>query len=338
MPGKTRLWTRGALLILVLVALLSNVACAAEEKEAVEVRVRLSYLLTPYDAPLYIAMEEGYFAEEGIALVVTEGSGSSDSVVLAASGELDIAGSSPDAVIVGVASGMPIKAVGIVQQRNPVGMAALESSGIATVEDIEGTKVGIRPAASSYFQWKLFVTLNGLDPATITEVPIGFGDGALLAKEIDLTPVYVSRASATTAEIAGEPIVLFKFKDYPELDTYGDLWIVNTAFADEHPDLVEGFLKAFYRGMVLMIQEPQRAADAIMAQKPESDAAAILREATVEIDNFVSSDTEKHGLGYASEEKWARSISLNLDGGFIEKEVALEDVFTNEYLPKVAQP
>jgi len=332
---QTRRLALAMLLILVAVTLLSN-ACTSKEKEAVEVSIRLGYYMKPRHAPLYIAIEEGYFEEEGIIPLITEGSGSTDSAVLTAAGEHDIAESSSDAVIVGLAEGMPIKAVGIVQQRNPVALIALQSSGITTVKDIEGKKVGIRPAASSYFQWKIFVGLNDLDPSTITEIAVGFGEEPLLIGEVDLSPVYTSRAKATTEKI--EPLVYFEFKDYPELDTYGDLWIVNTEFADKHPDLVEGFLRAFYKGMAVMLKDPQRAADAILAQKPESDAEALLIESTVELDYLVSEETREHGLGYASEEKWARSVSLNLDGGFIEKEVPLKDIFTNEYLPKVSQP
>ena len=337
MIRRTRRLALAMLLILVAVALLSN-ACTPKEKEAVEVRVRLSYFLKPKDTALHIAIEEGYFAEEGIIPVITEGSGSTDSVVLTAAGEHDMAISSPDSVIVGVAEGTPIKAVGIVQQRNPTALIALQSSGITTVKDIEGKKVGIRPAASSYFQWKIFVNLNDLDLSTITEVPVGFGDEPLLVGEVDLSPVYTSRAKAATEKVAGEPLVYFEFKDYPELDTYGALWIVNTEFAEQHPDLVKGFLKAFYKGMVVMLKDPQRAADAVLAEKPESDAEALLIEATVELDYLVSEETKEHSLGYATEEKWARSVSLNLDGGFIDKEVPLKDIFTNEYLPKVSQP
>ena len=326
------------LFILVAVSLLSNAGCATKEKEPVEVRVRLGYFMKPRNAPLYIAMEEGYFAEEGIISVITEGSGSTDSVVLTAAGEFDMAESSPDAVIVGLAEGTPIKAVSIVQQRNPVALIALKSSGITTPKDIEGKKVGVRPAASSYFQWKLFAALNDIDLSTVTEVPVGFGEEGLLAGAVDLTPVYTTRAVATTEKAAGEPIVYFEFKDYPELDTYGNVWIVNTEFADEHPDLVRGFLKAFYRGMAVMIEDPQKAADAILAQKPELDAEALLKEATAEVEGLVSADTEKHGLGHASEEKWAMSVKLLLDGGFIEKDIPLEDIFTNKYLSKVAQP
>ncbi len=337
MIRKKKLLAVFAVLVLIVISL-GSTACATKEKEPVEIRVRLGYFLKPRNAPLYLAIENGYFAEEGITLVITEGTGSTDSVVLTAAGEYDIAESSPDSVIVGLAEGTPIKAVGIVQQRNPMALIALQSSGITIPKDIEGRKVGIRPAGSSYLQWKLFAGLNDIDLSTVTEVTVGFGEEGLLAGEVDLTPVYTTRAKATVEDAAGEPIVYFLFKDYPDLDTYGNVWIVNTEFAKEHPDLVKGFLKAFYRGMADMIKDPEKAMDVLLAQKPELNREAILKEAIAEVEDFVSTDTKKHGLGYASEDKWAQSVSLNLEGGFIEEEIPLKDIFTNEYLTKVSEP
>lgn len=320
-----------ALLVMLVVSLLASAGCKKEEKDLPQVKYRDGWLPAPDNVATWATVGEGYFEKEGIKVDVTKGTGQEDATMMVAAGEYDMGMSSATVAIAGIAQGMPIKVVAVINQHNNLGMIVLESSGIKTPQDIEGKRVAIYPTGETFAMWKKFVEVNNLDPSTITELSMPYGFGPLLAGEVDVKPCGIGDPPRLE-----QPSIVFPFSDYAEIDRYMDCLIVNNKFAEEHPDRVRAFLKAYLQGMVFAAGDSAKAAEHLRryAEGEEyasehgiADACALL------VELYVSEDTQAHGLGYSTPEKWQAVVDFLVAEGTLEKPVPVEDIFTNEYLP-----
>lgn len=104
-------------------------------------------------APWYVAVENGYFADEGIDLTFDYG-WEIDGVRLVGAGELPFAIASGDQVILARSQGLPVLTITNWFRRFPVSVVALEASGIKEPSELAGRKVGIpETSGASYIGW-----------------------------------------------------------------------------------------------------------------------------------------------------------------------------------------
>lgn len=93
--------------------------------------------------PFYIARELGYFAEEGLDVDFQAAGGSSAAIQQVLAGNADAALPSPGAFLNAVARGRDLKGIFSYQYSNIFTLATPASSGISSIADLVGKKVGV---------------------------------------------------------------------------------------------------------------------------------------------------------------------------------------------------
>ena len=162
-------------------------------------------------APVMIAQDKGYFAEEGLDVELVPFPGGSDPVVLTATGELDlsIAGAGP-AFWNAVAQDLPITVIAPGHQEGiPVAtplMISRESclSGeIASVADLEGKTVTVNAPGATEYWLNAALSTGGLtiDDVNVEALPFPDAVAALEAGAIDAA--MIGEPLATQAEQNG---------------------------------------------------------------------------------------------------------------------------------------
>lgn len=204
-------------------------------------------------APIFVALEKGYYAEQGLDVTLEPLPGGADLIALTANNQFQIAaaGAGP-AFWNAQALGLPIKVIAPGHQEgNPVATplmisrAACESGAIATVADLRGKRVSVNARGGTEYWLAAALGTGGLTLDDVTVETIPFAE-AVLALE----------SGAVDAAMIGEPLATKAIQDgiavpltetFPIDDVLPTVILANTDFAAENPELVTGFVVAYLK-------------------------------------------------------------------------------------------
>jgi NitT/TauT family transport system substrate-binding protein len=232
----------------------SNMGAAAPvdvPEDAIEVSV--GYVPVAIYAPVFVALDKGYFAEAGLDVTLEPFAGGPEPITLTASGELDFAaiGAGPAFWNV-LSSGLPISVIAPGHaEGSPVATPLMiskencESGAITSVAELEGKKVSVNArGATEYWLGQALSTAGlTLDAIDLQVLPFPDAVAALAAGAIDAA--MVGEPLATQAEQDGLAVRLLA--DFPVQNIQPTAIIGNTDFMADNPDAAQGFVTAYLR-------------------------------------------------------------------------------------------
>lgn len=310
----------------------STEAASSPEKAAslpVQIKLPMGYIPNVQYAPFYVAVEKGYFADEGIALEF-DYSFETDGVALVGANQLPFALASGEQVLLARAQGLPVVYVLGWYQKYPVSIVSLADEQIKTPADLAGKRIGLPGLfGSNYVGLRALLYAAGLKESDVTLDSIGFNQVEVLAAR---------QAQAIVGYTANEPIVLranryevneIRVSDYVNLASNGIL--TNETVLKQNPDLVRAFNRAFLRGLKETIQNPGEAYE-ICKKFVENLAQA---DEMVQKSVLAASITMWITLtpGYSDPVAWENMQNLLLEMGLYLSPLDVSQAFSNDYLP-----
>jgi NitT/TauT family transport system substrate-binding protein len=280
--------------------------------------------------PMYVALEQGYFADENLEVELDYGM-ETDAISLLGAGELQFAIGSGDQVILARSRGLPVVYVYDWYNRFPVSVVSLKESGIETPEDLRGKTVGISHLqGASYVGWRALAEAAGLSETDVTLVAIGYTQAAALTSgQVDAAVCYYMNEPVQMQQ-GGTEVNLMLVADYAaSLPTNGI--ITNEATIAERPDLVERLLRAFHRGLQFTLDNPDEAFAIAERAVPEISGNREVQRAVLDASLEL---WQAEGLGLSDEESWAQASEIMLRAGLIDTEVDPSQAFTNQFVPE----
>ncbi|HEY4670396.1 MAG TPA: ABC transporter substrate-binding protein [Tepidiformaceae bacterium] len=242
-------------------ATVSQPAATATSSRPAELKdVTLGYSPILIYAPVYVALEKGYFADEGINLKLERISGGSDILTQVAAGNFQIGASGISAATFNAASSalkekrdVPFEVVSPIHYEQApnntplvVSKARLDAGEIKTVADLKGKKVAINALGTgTEFALERALQTAGLSVKDVEVVAMPFGDmgPALQNKAIDAA--MLAEPQATLANDKGLVAVLNDTYQTGGASSTALYW--NREWAEKNPELADGFLKAFLK-------------------------------------------------------------------------------------------
>jgi NitT/TauT family transport system substrate-binding protein len=222
--------------------------------------------------PLYVAIDEGFFAKEGIDLVKETAGAPSVALSAVISGSAQFSLHGPEWTAIAAGKGAPVNIIANVVNGAAVWIATTPDFKFDSVKDLKGQKVvtGTMPTTST----SLFIKLlkeNGMDAKTDVEmiqVPIGTEPGPFIAQQAKVAVMYEPGLDQVVAK--GMKVVL----GFPKL--YGPYaFSAITARTDVDPETAQHVVNALEMAMRFMVAN--EAATIAIAKKefPSLDPAVV---------------------------------------------------------------
>lgn len=293
-------------------------------------------------APLLLALDQKFFAEEALDVTLEIGKGSLDALPKVASGEFDMGSADINSLITWRDKNPDIdmKAIYIIYNSPPFAILGRPSLGVFGPQDLEGHVLGAPAFDGAYAQWPAFVQANGImeDKVTIKDVGFPVREPMLASGDVDAITGF-SFTSYVGLEKNGVPasdISLMLMSDFG-LDLYGNAIIVNPVFAEKNPGAVRGFLRAAVKGYKATIANPSAAVEHVLSRNAESDRETELKRLIMAIGHHIVTDeVRSSGLGDVVAARLEKSIEQLASIHDFEAVPAASDIFDNSYLPAMA--
>ena len=292
------------------------------------IRLPMGFVANVQFAPVYVAVEKGYFAAEGIELEF-DYSWETNGVQLVGAGELPFAIASGDQVLLAREQGLPVLTFVNWWRRFPVAVIALDESGIAEPIDLAGHKVGIPETfGASYIGWRALTEAVGLEESDVTLEPIGYTQLANLTEgRVDAAVVYANNEPVQLAQM-GYGFVQFSVADHATLVSNGI--ITNEKTLQENPDLARAFARAFLKGLEDTLSDPDAAFDICRKYVEGLDENEAVQRAVLEASlEYWQGDP----LGASDPDAWQKTADVMLNAGLLSTTIDTEQAFTNDFLP-----
>jgi NitT/TauT family transport system substrate-binding protein len=323
--------------------LLATLAGAVSAQAGTPIHLTLDRKIDGTVAPFFVAIDKGYFKDEGLDVTIDVAAGGSAEIFdRLASAKSDMAVSDLNLLIkFRDAGGMPIKAVFTLFDKPPYAIIARKSRGVAAPHDLQGKKLGAPAADPTFAIWPIFASVAGIDSAEVAVEQLGSPvcQPMLAAGEIDAI-TGLSFTSSVDLKANGVPpddLAVLPMADYG-VALYGGAIMVSPGFATQKPDAVRALLRAYVRALKDSVRDPAGAVDAALRRNANLNKDVELERLRMAIrDNIVTPAVKANGFGGIDPGRFAVAIEqIALTYHFKAKDKAAA-AFDASYLPPAAE-
>src|ERR1700731_2922257 len=316
--------------LMALLATLPGQHAVAQAPE--KITIRFTWKLKGEYAPLFVALDKGYYRAEGLDVELAEGSGAQTVLKLLASGNEKFGYGPAVSAAQAVSQGLPVKVVALYQTRAPMGVIAFPDTPLKVPKDLEGKRLAISVGETFGDMIRPFTRINNVDLSKIQLIQMDASARTIqfLTRKIDVMSVYLSNELPQIEKRAGVKFNVIKVTDFG-LNVLGSSMYVSNAFAEQNPETVKKLLRATAKGYRDAVADPKAAAQMMakhMAVPEQPDVLDRQVEATVVTTNAPPGQP----IGWQSEADWQANLNLLKETGGIADVKALSAYFTNEYL------
>ncbi len=323
-------------------ALLLAATFATNAAAETTVRFTLDFKIEGQSAPFLVPLDKGYYRAEGLNVTIDPSLGSLQTIERVASGEYDMGFGDINSLIKfrDANPSAPVKAVFMVYNRPAYAIIGRKSRGIEKPKDLEGKILGAPSADGAYAQWPIFAQANNIDMSKIAIENVSFPvrEPMLAAGQVDAITGYsfLSYIDLKDKGVPVDDVVVLLMADYG-VALYGSAILVNTKFAAEHPDAVQGFLRAFLKGLKDTVKQPAIAVDSVIKRNGQARKNIELERLNMAIrENIVTPEVKANGYGGIDGDRFARALEQIALTHKFKAKPKLDDIFDSSFLPAAA--
>jgi NitT/TauT family transport system substrate-binding protein len=309
-----------------------NSATAPPASAAEKLQIRFTWKLKGEYAPLFVALDRGYYAAEGLDVDLAEGSGAETVVKMIGLGTDKIAYGPATVVAEAINQGLPVQVVAVYQSEVPIGLASFPDIPLTTPKDLEGKRLGVTTGETFANLLATFALVNHVDLTKVHTIQMNAPTRGtqFMARKLDVTSLYLSNELPLLEKKAGVKFNVLKMTDFG-LKVMGASFWVNPAFAKANPETVRKLLRATAQGYVEAKKDYTAAAEIMEKHMPVKVDRDVLRQ---QVAATLDSTTDPNGrpVGWQDDAEWASNLDLLKRAGVIKDVKDPHVYYTNQYL------
>jgi NitT/TauT family transport system substrate-binding protein len=299
--------------------------------------VGLTYTPNIQFAPFYVADAKGFYKDAGIDVMLRHHGAAEDEFGALKSGEEDVVYAGGDEMLQARSQDLPIVDIATFYQKYPVALIIPKDSKTQKPADLKGQTIGAPgPYGETYFGLLALLKEGGLTQKDVKVKYIGFTQqAALTGNKVDGVMGYLNN-DAVSFEEAGKDVRSIQLTSSGPGDSLVGVGLgAEQETLDKRGDDVRKFVAATLRGLQYAIDNPEdtvklseKYVPGLSDSKAQQNALAVLKATNTLMKN------DQGQIGVNDPQAWSRMADFMYRQGLLKKQVAPEDAYSSDYLPK----
>lgn len=282
------------------------------------VNLQLRWLHQFQFAGYYAALEQGYYREEGLEVVIHEGSPERQPVKEVLSRRADYAEGNSE-VLLARLQGQPVVALAAIFQHSPSVLLALRSSGIESPHDLIGRTVMLMDNRND----PDFLTMllnEGISPQQVRVLPSSFDFSDLIEGRVDAFNSYLTNEPFLLQQL-GLDYTVINPRNY-RVDFYSDVLFTHEDELRKNPRRVEAMRRATLRGWRYAMDHVEETIDLLVNRYGVRKSREHLRFEAEAMRGLMMPDLVE--IGHMNPQRWQHMADTFVRAGVVVETDALE--------------
>ena len=289
-----------------------------------------------------LALERGYFRDEGLNVTIDRGFGAGDVPVKIASGayEFGVSDPSPTMRMRMTPPGSDIIAPFVLQQGSPLAVMTLRRTGITTPQDLLGKRVAAPETDGGRQMFPAFARATGIDRSRINWVTVTpqLREPMLARGEADAITGFETSGvfSLRAVNVPRDQIVSMRYTAFG-VNLLSTALLVRRSYAEANPRIVTGMIRAIVRGHIDAFRDPAASIAALVRRDPTAPAALEQERLVANFEFVRTPEVIAGGFGNLTVARVQGAIDTVRDAFELTGTLRAEDFYLPQFLPPADQ-
>lgn len=331
MWASRMVWLMGVSLVAILVT-----ACSEKEKSAptasvalTSVSLQLQWVTQAQFAGYYVALEKGWYREQGLDVAIHAGGPDLSPVDLVAAGIRDFGTALLADLTISIQNGQKVIGLCQIQQDNGILLLSKKGSGIRVPQDFVGKTVGLW-LGSWEAQFNALLHGEGIDPEKVKIVSQGWSMDPFIRGEVDVASAMIYNEYHVVLEkgLAPEQLNKIEYADYG-VAFPGDVLFTSLHRQQNSAEICVRMMRASLKGWYFALAHPAEATQIVL----KHDQSGIQTEAhqwamMKEIIKLV--ERPGRAIGSTDHDKFMRMVDFLVSYRLLNQPLGVDDVFAQD--------
>jgi NitT/TauT family transport system substrate-binding protein len=298
------------------------------------VELQLDWLPNAQFAGILYAQSEGWYRQAGIDLTILDWTPYTNQVDALASDRTLLVSTEDNLLIRARSKGAPVKAIGVMMQFSGIGWMALADSGIQSIPDLRGKRLGIHPDGEAAIQ--LALRHYGMAWSDVEIQEVGYDYATLLMnRQVDAMQCLLMVEPLEVAAL-GQQVNTIRGFDLG-YQVYAQVIATTDCLIEQHGEELVRFLQVTFDGWRAAFANPTRAAEIVVADYLPDANPQLQAQMLIAMQPIFTGAVGLHRLGWMERERWLGSIAYLHHDHLLDRPVQPEEVMTNHLIERLYQ-
>jgi NitT/TauT family transport system substrate-binding protein len=320
------------LMVSIVLAACQPAAAPSSDAPMTKVSLRLPWIINAQAAGPFVALEKGFFADEGLEVEIQAGGPDANSITLVAAGSNTFGLHDMPSLVLAGAEGMPLISVAAFWQKHPGCIFALQESGITSLKDFEGRKIGFKEGGP-WTLTKAMLNANNVDLNKIEQISVGFGIAPVLDGQVDLLTAFCTNEPLAVKR-EGKEVVTFVPFDYG-IETSTEVLFTTQQYYDNNPEVACKMVNAIRKGWEYALANKNEAIDIVIKYGGEElEKEVQLQQLEAQEAFIVTAESTANGIGYMPSARWDDTANVLREQGILTVDLDVSKLYNQQCLSK----
>ncbi len=308
----------------------------------IPLKFTLDFRVTSQTAPFFLALNKGYYRDEGLDVSIDVGAGSVASITRIASGvyQMGLGDISSLVEFHAQTSGTPlVQAVYQYYNRAPFVIIGRKDRGVTgDFASLKGKRVAAAAVEATRRAWPMVARKLRVpdDHFAWTTTDFSARDNVMVRGDVDAATYFHDSAVSLFARMKAEELSVLKYTD-AGVNLYGNAILASNAMVTQQPAVVAAFLRATNRALQETLANPLPAIAAIKQREPLLDEKVELERWRLTAQYLAAADTRSHGLGDVRKYLLEQQVDQVVEVFGLKTRPSADGVFNRSMLPALAE-